>query len=233
MTVPCNCCPVLPEGCYLANPDLQLGLGTNQGGVQTAPGASGGVVPRQFDFANWAGTGISLHVDVFYTGPPMGIMANMISSTAVGGTHRFVLTFGQPVGLRALQLSDLDNNAEQLFNFNPFLSGVTGAGLILSTACIGTGGPPPQSPGQGCIHASGNNRNGFALWPNVLSTTAGWTIALPGAFGFGFPSITIADGLSLPAYSCRMPDGTLRWYDSNGTLVPSGNVVPCPGSQGV
>lgn len=233
MTVPCGCC-IIGQGCRLIPPTTATFSGrlTNVAGNRTAgPGAN------TFTFTNFAGSGVTVTVST--VGDTLAVSAGPEEpdTLAIGVSPpadvTVNVTFSQPVYLRSLGITDIDDNTEDVYNFQPQVGGVYGQKLFRAgPGCHVVTDFAVKNP-QGMIHDTVNNGTGGMTWPGTLTSSLTFNYGRCAA-GLGAFLTELAFDLAPPTYeavfSCRMPDGDVRWYNAAGFLIPDNEIAPCPTS---
>lgn len=234
MTVPCGCC-VIGQGCRLVpSPTASFsGRLTNVAGNRTA-----GPGPDAFTFTNFAGSGVAVTVSTVGDTLTVQAGAQELDTLAVGVSPPSDVTvnvsFSQPVYLRSFGITDLDDNTEDAYNFQPQVGGVYGQKQFRAgPGCHVVTDFPTQNP-QGMVHDTVNNGTGGMTWPGTLTSSLTFTYGRCATAGLGAFLTELAFDLTAPTYeavfSCRMPDGDVRWYNAAGVLIPDSEIAACPAS---
>jgi len=231
VTIPCGCCSI-GQGCRLVPSPTPAFSGrlTNVAGNRTA-----GPGPNTFTFTNFAGSGITVTVST--VGDTLAVSAGPEEPDTLGigvsppADVTVNVAFSQPVYLRSLGMSDIDDNTEDAYNFQPQIGGVYGQKLFRpGPGCHVVSNFAAQNP-QGMVHDTVNNGTGGMTWPGTLTSSLTFSYGRCAA-GLGAFLTELAFDLASPVYeavfSCRMPDGDIRWYTAGGALVPDSEIAPCP-----
>lgn len=234
MPVPCNCC-VVGQGCRLIPPAAATFSGrlTNVAGNRVA-----GPGPDAFTFTNFGGSGVTVTVNTVGDSLTVQAGAQELDTLAVGVSPPADVTvnvsFSQPVYLRSFGMTDLDDPTEDAYNFQPQIGGLYGQKLFRAgPGCHVVTDFATQNP-QGMVHDTVNNGTGGMTWPGTLTSALTFNYGRCASAGLGAFLTELAFDLTPPVYeavfSCRMPDGDVRWYNAAGVLIPDSEIAPCPTS---
>lgn len=210
MTLPCDCCATGPPRCALV---AVLFDGAKTLVFQGGPGITGSNTPAGINA--WSDGNTAGGAYTGFNSPPVQFTA--VTSPIVD------LSFAAPQnrvrGLRewnqgGADLSDLDGFASWDFEF--FAGAVS---LTTGNMLMGNGGAPFTHLLPGGQELNGVTRVRLS---NMRKLNPGAGVA---------PLVREVQALQVGSvYPCRRNTGALEWYDLNGSLIPSADVIPCPES---
>lgn len=201
MTVPCDCCPTGAPRCAL--------VAVQFSGVVQSVAAAGWAptLPPTID-------GITATVALSGYTSPAGIAPTPTPEV----TYTHTVPLDRVRGLRLWNqgggnLSDFDGLGAFVADF------YAGATLLATLNTSGANGGAAQNlllPGN--AELNGVDR---VVMRNIAKLSAGTTAPL-------WREIQLVE--IQPVFPCRRRSGVLEWYDQNGNLIPSTDIIPCPGS---
>ncbi|RPJ37717.1 MAG: hypothetical protein EHM35_06160, partial [Planctomycetaceae bacterium] len=210
MPIPCDCCPTGPPACALVGTILD-GTRTEvfTGGPGVAPVGGAG---NPATLARWSDGDITGANFTGYTSP--GVQLTAITSPII--EIEFTAPHNGVRGLREWNqgggdLSDFDGFSSWDFEF--FAGAVS---LATGNMVMGNGGAPFTH-----LLPGGQTLNGVTKLrlSNMRKLNPGSTVS---------PLVREVQVLEIQTvFPCRRRTGALEWYDANGNLVPTADVMPC------